>query len=150
MQEDSKKKEVEEELHKVVGESHEAILTASTTFPFTPFPDTITIDRTKFSIIHRVFFKVAEAISIRIEDILNVTSSVGPFFGAIQIHTKFFDPDKPYEVNFLKREDALKIDRIMQGYSIALKEKIDLSVLSTEELAQKLDELGQRVPSSQV
>jgi hypothetical protein len=149
-QEGTEKAEVEEELNKVVGESHEVILTANTIFPFTMFPDTITIDRTKFNITHRIFFRVAEVISIRIEDILNVTSSVDLFFGAIQIHTKFFDPAKPYEVKFLKRGDALRIDRIMQGYSIAIREKIDLSVLSTEELAKKLDELGQGGPSGQV
>jgi hypothetical protein len=145
-QHEAERNEVEEVLNKVVSNSHEAIMTASTVFPFTLFPDTVTINRAKLTIVHRIFFKVAETISIRVEDILNVTSSVGPFFGSVQIHTKFFDPAKPYTVNFLRRSDALKIDRIMQGYSIATQESIDLSVLDTRELAARLDELGQGGP----
>jgi len=146
----AQKRKATEKLNNVVGASHETIMSATTVFPLTFFPDTITIDRTKLTITHRLFFWTAQVISIKIEDILNVTASVGPFFGSVQIHTRFFDPHKPYVINLLQRKDALKIDRIMQGYSIAMDKNIDLSALDTKELAQKLDELGQAIPSSQI
>jgi len=146
----AKKEKAEEKLSDVVGTSHEILLNATTVFPLTLFPDTVTIDRTKLTITRRNFFATAEVVSIQIEDILNVTASVGPFFGSIQIHTRYFDPHKPYVVDKLWRDDALKIDRIMQGYSIAIKENIDLSALDSKELTNKLDELGKSVPSAKL
>ncbi len=146
----ARKSAAREKLRQVVDKSHETIMTATTAFPFTFFPDTVTIDRNKLNITHRVFFWTGEVINIKIDDILNVTARVGPFFGSIQIHTRFFDPHKPYTVNLLWRKDALRIDRVMQGYSIAKEENIDLSVLDAKELAQKLDELGKAVRGADV
>lgn len=80
--------------------------------------------------------------SIRIEDILNVTVDVGPFFGSLKIFTRFFNANKPYMVSFLRRDDALRIKRILQGYIIALQKNIDCSTLPTKELADMLHELG--------
>jgi hypothetical protein len=83
--------------------------------------------------------------SIRIEDILNVTVDVGPFFGSLVISTRFFDNDnrKPYKVNYLTRSDALRLKRIIQGYIIATQQQIDCSSIGTKELATMLDQLGQ-------
>lgn len=137
------RKETKEELHDVVATAHQPLFKASTVFPFTLFPDIVTIDRSKLTITHRVFFMVADVISIKIEDILNVIPHVGPFFGSIDVHTRYFDPHKPYKVTYLWRGDALKIERIMQGYSIAMAKDIDCSSLGNRELATMLDKLGQ-------
>ncbi|HVA10722.1 MAG TPA: hypothetical protein VNG32_00970 [Candidatus Dormibacteraeota bacterium] len=142
IEEEEKREITREELSEVVGHAHEPIFRATTVFPFTLFPDTVTIDRTKLTVTHRVFFRVAEIVGIRIEDILNVTANIGPFFGSILIHTRFFDPAKPHAVNYLKREDALRIDRIMHGYSIALEKGINCAAVPPKELAKMLDELG--------
>lgn len=147
---EAERNKASEELSRVVSSSHEPIMTATTVFPFKFFPDTVIVDRSKLCITHRTFFWSAEVTSIKIEDILNVTASVALFFGSVQIHTKYFDPQRPYVVSMLWREDALKISRIMQGYGIALREAIDLSAMDTDELAQKLDELGKNAPSGNV
>src|SRR5947209_1395179 len=86
--------EAQKELRDAIGNSHEVLVRATTVFPFTIFPDTITVDRTKLSVTHREFFKVGDVMSIRIEDILNVTAHVGPLFGSIKIATRFFDLEK--------------------------------------------------------
>jgi hypothetical protein len=140
---EAEKNEARHKLYEAVAVAHEPIFKATTVFPLTLFPDTVMIDRTKLTITHRFFFKVADVISIKIEDILNVTPHVGPFFGSIEIHTRFFDPHKPYTVKYLWRDDALRFDRIMHGYSIALSQKIDCSSLEPKELAATLDKLGQ-------
>lgn len=134
------------ELKKAVHNARETLLTATTVFPFTLFPDTITLDREKLTISHRIFFQVAEVMSIRIEDILNVTADVGPFFGSIKVSTRFFDAQKPYHINFLWRQDALRIKRVTQGYIIAMQKGIDCSALPTDKLADMLDQLGQSAP----
>ncbi len=132
----------QEELSTAIGNAKEVLVRATTVFPFTLFPDTITLDRAKLSVTHREFFKVGEVMSIRIEDVLNVTAHVGPLFGSIKIATRFFDLEKPYSVNYFWREDALRIKRITQGYIIAMQQEIDCSSLSTKELSAMLDKLG--------
>jgi hypothetical protein len=141
---------VHHELSSVIQAAQEPLITATTVFPFTLFPDTVVVDREKLTVAHRIFFQVAEVLSIRIEDILNVTADVGPFFGSLKLSTRFFDKSKPYNVNYLWREDALKIKRIMQGYIIATQKGIDCSALSSPELAKLLDELGQATPHDEI
>jgi hypothetical protein len=141
-QREQERKETKAELHDVVSTAHQPLFKTTTVFPFTLFPDTVTIDRSKLTITHREFFGVADVISIKIEDILNVIPHVGPFFGSIDVHTRYFDPHKPYRVTYLWRGDALKIERIMQGYSIAMAKDIDCSALGNKELATMLDKLG--------
>lgn len=145
-----RKAQAEKELGEAISGSQQALATAQTVFPFTLFPDSVIVDREKITVAHRIFFRVAEVMSIRVEDILNVTADVGPFFGSVKISTRFFDPDKPYAVNFLWRSDALRIKRIMQGYIIAIQKKIDVTALSTPELSSLLDELGKAAPNDEI
>lgn len=74
------KRQAQQNLVEAIGNSRDILVRATTVFPLTLFPDTLTIDRTKITITHRDFFKVAEVMSIGIEDVLNVTATVGPFF----------------------------------------------------------------------
>lgn len=135
-------KQKAKELAEAIGNSNDVLFRATTVFPFTLFPDTLTIDRSKITVTHRDFLRAGEVLSIGIEDVLNVTASVGPIFGSIKIATRFFDPAKPYEIDHFWRKDALKIKRIAEGYIIAKQKGIDCSALSTPELAKTLDELG--------
>ncbi len=135
-------KEAKAELRQAIHGSYEVLATATTVFPFTIFPDTVTVDRAKLTIAHRSFFRVAELMSIRIEDILNVTANVGPVFGSLHIVSRVLNSDKPYEIKFLWRDDTLKLKRILQGYIIAIQKEIDCSPLKTKELADMLNELG--------
>lgn len=142
--------QAERQLTAAIGDAQEVLFRATTVFPFVLFPDTISVDRSKLSVTHRTFFKVGEVISIRIEDILNVTAQVGPFFGSVKVTTRFFAEKEAFHVNYLWRQDALRLERVIQGYIIALKKKIDLSALSARELANKLDELGKSAANQNV
>ena len=140
------KQKAAKELVETLGDSTDILVQATTVFPLTLFPDTIAVDRTKITVTHRNFIRAGEILSIAIEDVLNITATVGPFFGKITLATRFFDPNKPYEVDHFWRDDALKIKRIVQGYLIARQKEIDTSALSTTELAKALDELGKSEP----
>jgi hypothetical protein len=137
-----KKARVKDELTLKVGGAHEVLLTATTVFPFTLFPDTVTIDRSNLTITHRVFYKLAVIITLKVEDILNVTPNIGPFFGSLRITTVFVDNKSPYTVNYLRREDALRIHRILQGYKVARQQRVDTTALSRDELVKLLDKLA--------
>ena len=129
-----------------VGHSQDMLFQASTVFPFTLFPDTVTVDREKVTVVNRTFFRIAEIVSIRIPDVLNVTASVGPFFGAVRIQTRYFESDIHY-IKFLRRHDALRLKRLLQGYVIASQKEIDCDSFSTDELSTLLDEIGQGHPN---
>jgi hypothetical protein len=134
--------EVETEMKEAIRSSHEILMTANTVFPFTLFPDTITLDRTKLTITRRNFFRVAEVMSIRVEDILNVTANVNPLFGSLHIVSRVLNPDKPFDLTYLWREDSMKFKRVLQGMIIALQKEIDLTPLKTKELVEMLERLG--------
>lgn len=135
--------ESKQELTDAIKESQKILVSATSVFPVALFPDTICVDRTKVTVTRRTFFRIAEVMSIRIEDILNVTASVGPLFGSVRFTSRFFNNEMPYVIDRFWRDDAMKIKRITHGYIIALQKKIDCSNLGTEELAAMLDELGQ-------
>ena len=133
--------ESKQELKDAIKGSNEVLATATTTL--TLFPDTLTVDRAKLTIAKRSFFRTAEIMSMRIEDILNVTTTVGPLFGNIKIISRVMNRDQDATVGRFWRKDAQRLKRITQGYVIALQRNIDCSSLGTRELASMLDKLGQ-------
>lgn len=136
------KQDPQKQLQEILDSSHEILVTATTVFPFTLFPDTITVDRNKITVTKRTFFMSSEAVSIRIEDVLNVTCSIGPIFGSIKIVSRVFNSQRPYAVRHFWRDDAVKIKHIAQGYVIALQRKIDCTSLEVNELRRMLSQLG--------
>lgn len=136
------KESTKEELRQAIRDSSQVLASATTVFPLTMFPDTVTLDRTKLTIMKKSFFKSGEVMSMRVEDLLNVTAQVGPVFGSIKISSRIFSSEKPYEVDHFWRDDALKLKRVTQGYIIAMQRNIDCNSLSTQELAEMLNQLG--------
>ena len=133
--------ESRQELKEAIQGSTEVLITATTALKI--FPDTFTLDRAKLTVTNRAFFSTAEVVSIRIEDVLNVTAQVGPLFGSIKIVSRIMSADKPYEIHGFWRNDALRAKRITQGYVIALQRNIDCSSLPTNELSKMLEQLGE-------
>ncbi len=129
-------------LNKLVAKSHEVLASAVAVFPFDFFPDTVTLDRTKVTIKKRTFFWSSEIISIRVEDILNVTTGLGPFFGSLTVASRVMSSVDHFKVDYLWRSDALEIKHILQGYVIAHHNNIDVAHLSKDELIATLSELG--------
>lgn len=139
----AKKREQDKaELSKVVSKANELLASATAVFPFDLFPDSVTVDRTKITITKRSFFWTAEVISIRIEDILNVTTGVGPFFGSLTVSSRVMSSVDHFTINYFWRKDAIQLKHIIQGYIIALHNNIDVTSLSKEELIETLAELG--------
>lgn len=138
------KTEPETELEKEVKAADEVIMSVKTVFPLTLFTDTVTVDRTKITLTKRQFFQMQEVTSIRLEDILNVTATTGPFFGNLSVTNRVQgNMGETLEIDKLWRDDALRLKRILQGYVIAVQKEIDCSALSTRELREMLDRIGQ-------
>lgn len=132
----------EEDLKKLVTQSHEVLMAVNTVFPLTLFPDTVAVDRTKVTITRRDFFWTSDVMSIRIEDVLNVSATVGPLFGSLTIASRVMSTIDHFQVKHLWRADAIRMKQIVQGYVIAQHNNIDTAHLAKKELVETLIELG--------
>jgi len=121
--------------------SHEVIFKTTTVFPFTPFPDTITVDREKVTIANRFFFRVAKITSSPIVDIQSVEANIGPFFGSVRITSRFFFRNIR-QVKYLWRDDAQLIQRLLQGFIIARQKEIETTDIEKDALKKMLCDLG--------
>jgi hypothetical protein len=130
-----------EKLYEAAKKSNDVLLKVETVFPFTLFPDTITIDREKLNIAHRDFFRVARISGTPLEDIESVDADVGPFFGSLRITSSFF-VNNTRRVKFLTRDDALKIQHLLQGFKLAKEKNINLSEVKLDDLRMMLTEMG--------
>ncbi len=131
-----------EEIKTIVRQSHEIMAEATTIFPLTLFPDTITLDRRKLTFTQRNFFWSSKTLSIQVEEILNITANVGPFFGSLHIAIRGLTSQDHFSVNYLWRKDAIHMKHMIQGYVIALKDHLKLENLDKEEVIETLSELG--------
>lgn len=132
--------ETREELEQAIEGSNQVLARADTLL--TLFPDTMIVDRAKVTIIKRAFFRVAEVMSIRIEDILNATSTVGPFLGTVSVVSRVMNEDQTAHIGKFWRKDAKRLKRVIQGYVIALERGIDCTQLEVGELSDMLEKLG--------
>lgn len=130
------------DLESVLIRSNEVLASATTVFPLTLFPDTITLDRTKLTIVNRTFFLSEDVMSIRIEDILNVSATVGPIFGSITIATRVMSSDDHFTLKNFLREDVMHLKHMIHGYVIARHNNIACDHLSHDDLVRTLRELG--------
>lgn len=120
---------------------HDILFKADTVFPFTLFPDTVVVDREKMTLATRYFFGVARIISVPIRDMLNVEADVGPFFGSVHTASRYFITT-PLTIKWLWRRDAVKLQRLLQGYIIAHEQDIDCTKIAKHRLIALLNDLG--------
>lgn len=128
-------------LEEAVRESHGILAKATTVFPFTPFPDTIVIDRHKLTIVRRHLL-TEQALSVPIENIKNVQADMGPIFGTITVISDQF-VNSEQRLEYLRRRDVDKIQKLVQGIVMATKDKIDISEVDPKRLQSMLTELGE-------
>ena len=127
------------QLKEAVRKSHEVLAGAQT---ITLFPDEIIVDRTKITIIKRYSFWSTDEISIQIEDVLNVSTSIGILFGSLTIASRVMNTTDHFDIHLLWRKDAIDLKHVIQGYVIAKHSGIDTSVLPRDEMLETLRELG--------
>jgi len=132
-----------DKLDQMVAQAKEVLAEAQTVIlPQNLFPDTIRVDRTRVTITQRTFFWTEKVISLRIEDILNISCSVGPLFGSLTISSRVMNSTDHFEINYFWRKDALRIKHIIQGYIIAVHNNVETARMNKEELITKLSVLG--------
>ena len=133
------------ELKKFVRRSQEVLGYARTVFPITLFPDSITVDRTKVTITKRDFFWTSNTVSFQIEDILNVSCSIGPLFGSLTIASRVMSTIDHFTINYLWRGDAIFFKHLLQGHMIAKQNKLETDTMTRQEMVKTLCDIGMDV-----
>ncbi|KKR76948.1 MAG: hypothetical protein UU21_C0001G0002 [Candidatus Levybacteria bacterium GW2011_GWA2_40_8] len=113
--------------------SDSILFQATTVFPFTFFRNSIIIDKTKVTIIERLFFFSQNTTSYAIEDILNVEIGSSIFFSFLTCLTRY-DNKKAFTLHYLKKNDAVFAKKLIQGLIIAKREGVHIEELSKEEI----------------
>jgi hypothetical protein len=105
------------------------------------FPSEVTIETTKVNVSQRDYFFLRRLHTVAIEDIEDVFVETTPIYATLKIVDKGF-VENTIQVQFLKKNDAKKARRIIQGLVSAFKEDIDIATLPKEGLVEKLETLG--------
>lgn len=134
-------KKNEQQLEQMVTKSQQPLLRISSVFPFDLFPDEVTIDATKVNIVQRNFWKSGSVHSVYIRDIADVKVEATPFFAKLQIVDRAYVENK-LVVTFLKKNEAYRARRILQGLVVATKDGLNLAGMEMKKFAQKIEELG--------
>jgi hypothetical protein len=122
--------------------SHDNLFVAKTVFPFVLFADTLKIDRQKVTIVHNNFFWTSQTVSTEIKNIMNIEVDVGPLFGSITITSKHF-LNNSQTIRYLKRSAVTCAQRLLQGFMIAQRAKINTDSIDKKQLLILLNDLGQ-------
>ena len=128
-------------LQVVVEKAQNILIKATAVFPFDLFPDSITIDRQKLTVVHHSFFSVKQTVSVQHSDIKNIQADIGPFFGSLTVTSEHFI-NNIQTIKFLPKKDALSIQQLVQGFIIAYSEGVDMSEIDDEKLVELLNRLG--------
>jgi hypothetical protein len=127
-----------EELSEV---SQDVLFSCNTVFPFTLFPKTLIIDKTKVKLILTSFFLTKNIVSYSYDSLLNVTVSHTPFFATVIFQTKI-PLSETVEISYLKRRDAIEAEKIISGLLIAKERGIQLTQIPTDDLTTLSQNVG--------
>jgi hypothetical protein len=117
------------------------LLKLKSIFPFQLFPDEFTVDIHKVNLITREFFWSERVHSVMIEDISDVFIETSPFFATLNVVDKNF-VETLVKISFLKKDEAARARRILQGLIIAKQQTMDVTHINPAELIPRLEELG--------
>lgn len=135
--------EQREKLDQLIKLAHQPIFKTTTVFPFDLTPNSMVIEIDKVNLISHEFLGSEQIRSLAVKDLGEIIVETGMFFATLKILERRVGPDNIIEIKNLKREDAMRARRILQGLVAADKQGIDLTKFDPEELAKKAEELGQ-------
>jgi hypothetical protein len=118
---------------------------AKTVFPFDLAPDEVVVDTYKVSIIYNYFPTSSRVHSVMISDITDVFVDSGLFFAKLMIVDRGFVEDV-VSVEHLKKLEAEKLRKLIQGLVVSHQQGIDVAKLKEEipeqEIIDKIESLG--------
>ncbi len=125
----------------LVRASNQTLYKVKTVFPFDFFPDEMSIEITQINVIKRYFFATAHLQTIPIKNVADVFLETSLFFASIKIIDSSYI-ENSIQVEYLKKADACRARKVIQGLVIANKEGIDLAKVPPKSLLDNIESLG--------
>lgn len=129
-----------QKLKDMVASSNRILLSISSVFPLDIFPNIINVEATRITIITRQLF-TSQVRSVDVKNISNVFIDLGFLFATLTIVSDTFIENE-IKINNLWRKEAILARRIIEGLRMFVKEDIDTTNYTVEELISKLKELS--------
>ncbi len=134
----TKKEEDKQTVSDLIKKSNRCIISISTRFPWTLFPNTIEVEESRVTFIFRQFM-ASQSHSVDIKDISNVFIESSPFFATLQIVSRTF-VENNITIGHLDAKKAARVQMIIEGLRTFAEHKIDTSNYEINELVAKIEE----------
>lgn len=134
----TKKAEDKQTVSDLIKKSNRCIISASTHFPWTLFPNTIEVEESRVTFIFHQFL-ASQSHSVDIKDISNVIIESSPFFATLQIVSRTF-AENSISIGYLDAKKAYRVQMIIEGLRTFAEHNIDTSNYEVKELITKIEE----------
>ncbi len=131
----------EKPLYRGLVKKNRVLMITQSVFPFDFFPDKLIIDENKLSIYNRDFFFSDDIRCFCYKDIQFVEIFSSLFFASLQIKVFGF-PNDDIKITFLKKNEAFKARRLIQGLIEGTRANVDFSDMNTTDLTTQAELLG--------
>ena len=134
----TKKEEDKQIVDDLVKKSNRHIISISTPFPWTIFPNTIDVEEGRVTFKFRQFLS-EQSYSVEIQDISNVFIESSFFFAALQVVSRTYTKND-IKIGKLDKHKAKKVHKIIEGLRTFAEHDINTSNYEIAELISKIDE----------
>jgi hypothetical protein len=134
----AKKAEDRQTVSDLIKKSNRCIISISSQFPWTLFPNTIQVEESRVTFIFRQLF-ASQSHSVDIKDISNVFIESSPFFATLQVVSRTF-VENDITIGHLDATKALRVQMIIEGLRTFAEHNIDTSNYDVSELIEKIEE----------
>lgn len=122
-------------------QTHRNLYQVSTVFPFQFFPTVLVISENSTDITSHYFFFSQHTFTMLTKDIKSVKASSTLFFSSVEFEVTGYETNPP-RIRWLPHDAALQIKRLITGLLICMQKQIDLTVIDTHQVVDKLIEIG--------
>lgn len=127
-----------QKVNDLVRKSNRRIISISSSFPWSFFPDTIEVEESRVTFKFSQFFS-SQSHSVEIKDISNVFIESSMFFATLQVVSRTY-VQNDIKISNLNRAKALKVQRIIEGLRTFAEHDINTSNYEIDELISKIGE----------
>ncbi len=132
----------EQDFGNLVEKSDQVLIKIKAVFPFDFFPNEISVDVNKVNIVNNYF--LSERVhSVLIKDISDIYLDSGILFASLNIIDWGFNNNKSITINYLKKDEASRVLKIIQGLMVSARQNIDLSKIDVPDFKNKVEILGE-------
>jgi len=127
-----------QKVNELVRKSNRRIISISSSFPWSIFPNTINVEESRVTFKFSQFFS-SQSHSVEIKDISNVFIESSLFFSTLQVVSRTYIQND-IKIGYLNRKEALLVQRIIEGLRTFAEHDINTSNYEIDELISKIGE----------